>query len=269
MQILINLEHFETACRELEQHLLAVRSSDSAGGHIVLEATERFRANKKNAEKRIFELVNSKIDDLVDTAEYDWLAPTKEAERSNYMQILTNYLANIMSSVLLGLPREIKELIYFDALSHAANMILVTIYPVTLKKKSLSKHLQALPLAPEVKRINPNGVAALAKDVESLSEFVDSLDNAPILKQNLEELQQTILLMQTNNPDEFFDISLRNKKFGRVNAVHGAQLLEKWVQSLTSDSRDMLNLLIRLTHSVQSPARTDRLANFSSRFGLG
>lgn len=53
------------------------------------------------------------------------MAPTLETEPSNYMQTLTTYLSNIMSSTLLGLPREIKELIYFDALSHAANMILV------------------------------------------------------------------------------------------------------------------------------------------------
>lgn len=38
---------------------------------------------------------------------------------------LTRFLENNMSSTLLGLPREIKELIYFDALSHAANKILV------------------------------------------------------------------------------------------------------------------------------------------------
>lgn len=41
---------------------------------MTLGATEQFRNNKKTAEKRIFELVNSKIDDLVDTAEYDWFA---------------------------------------------------------------------------------------------------------------------------------------------------------------------------------------------------
>jgi hypothetical protein len=41
------------------------------------------------------------------------------------MQTLTRYLSNIMNSTLLGLPREIKELIYFDALSHAAERILV------------------------------------------------------------------------------------------------------------------------------------------------
>ena len=72
VQILINLEHFENACGELEKLLVDARSSSSVGGNVVLTATEAFRSNKKTAEKRIFELVNSKIDDLIETAEYDW-----------------------------------------------------------------------------------------------------------------------------------------------------------------------------------------------------
>jgi hypothetical protein len=72
VQILINLEHFEIACQELELLLVAARSSSSVGGNVILRATEEFRSNKKTAEKRIFELVNSKIDDLIETAEYDW-----------------------------------------------------------------------------------------------------------------------------------------------------------------------------------------------------
>ena len=72
VQILINLEHFEIACKELEQLLVAARSSSSTNGSVVLRASEEFRSNKKTAEKRIFELVNSKIDDLIETAEYDW-----------------------------------------------------------------------------------------------------------------------------------------------------------------------------------------------------
>lgn len=125
VQILINLEHFELACHELELLLAAARSQNSAGGRITLKATEKFKSNKKAAEKRIFEVVNSKIDDLIETAEYDWMAPSPPTEPSNYMQTLTRFLSNIMNSTLLGLPTEIKELIYFDALSHAANMILV------------------------------------------------------------------------------------------------------------------------------------------------
>ena len=233
VQILINLEHFEVACQELEPLLAAARSTASAGGSVVLNATEEFRNNKKTAEKRIFELVNSKIDDLIGTAEYDWMASSLEKEPSNYMQTLTRYLSNIMNSVLLGLPTEIKELIYFDALSHAATMIL------------------SLPLSPDVKKINPNGVAALAKDVQYLTEFVDTLGN-PILRENLDELQQTIMLMQSDNSDEFYDVSTRNKKYGRVDAMNGPILLEK------------------ITHVV-SATPAPRTANFgalSSRFGM-
>ncbi|KAK5988743.1 Exocyst complex component sec15-like protein [Cladobotryum mycophilum] len=232
VQILINLEHFETACRELEQLLIRARSSTSAGGPLKLNATENFRNNKKTAEKRIFELVNSKIDDLVDTAEYDWLAAAVAAEPSNYMQTLTRYLSNIMNSTLLGLPREIKELIYFDALSHAANKIL------------------ALPLSPEVKHINSHGVSALAQDVHYLTEFVGSLENGQMLRENLDELQQTINLMQSDNHEEFFDISIRNKKYSRVDALNGPLLLEK------------------LTPVGPSPGRNAPLSNLSSRFAM-
>ncbi|PSR94597.1 exocyst complex subunit Sec15-like-domain-containing protein [Coniella lustricola] len=233
VQILINLEHFEIACQELEQLLIRARSSTSAGGPVMLSATEQFRSNKKTAEKRIFELVNSKIDDLIDTAEYDWMSTTPITEPSSYMQTLTTYLSNIMNSVLLSLPREIKELIYFDALSHAAERIL------------------ALPLLPEVKTINPNGVAAIAQDVKFLAEFVSGLENAMMLQNTLEELEQTVALMQIENHDEYYDMALRNKLYSRVNAMNGPMLLEK------------------LTHTVEAPSRAAAtMANFSSRFGL-
>jgi hypothetical protein len=74
-------------------------------------------------------------------------------------------------------------------------------------------------------------VAALAKDVEYLAQFVDSL-NVPILRENLDELQQTVQLMQADNADEFYDISTRNKKYGRVDAMQGPLLLEKYVTML-------------------------------------
>ena len=55
------------------------------------------------------------------------MAHTLEKEPSNYMQTLTQYLSNIMNTVLLGLPTEIKELVYFLALSHAVSEILVRV----------------------------------------------------------------------------------------------------------------------------------------------
>ena len=143
VQILINLEHFELACYELESLLVAARSQSASTISISLKATEKFRENKKAAEKRIFEVVNSKIDDLVETAEYDWTAVHEPRETSNYMQTLTRFLSNIMNSTLLGLPTEIKELIYFDALSHTATQILVRRAFLGTPKPTLS-HLSLL-----------------------------------------------------------------------------------------------------------------------------
>lgn len=242
MQILTNLEHFETACIALQDLLFECRSSNTSSGPVILTATEDFRAGKKTAEKRIFELVNSKIDDLIETAEYDWMATKPEEEPSNYMQELTRYLSNIMSSVLLGLPTEIKELIYFDALSHAATSLL------------------SLPIDSSVKRISPAAVVTLSQDVSFLSDFVDSLGN-PILKENLDEVVQTVALMGTDNSDEFFDASLRNRKYGKVDRENGVVLLEKVTQG-----REVAQ---QTTETSTKMSASDRFAGIGSRFRLG
>jgi hypothetical protein len=80
-----------------------------------------------------------------------------------------------------------------------------------------------------VKHINAHGVSALAQDVQYLTEFVDSLENGQMLRENLDELQQTVNLIQSDNQDEFFDISTRNKKYGRVDAHNGLKLIEKYI----------------------------------------
>lgn len=153
---------------------------------------------------------------------------------------------------------------------------------------------QALPLSPDVKKINPHGVAALAKDVRHLTDFVDGLENGFMLRSNLDELEQTIQLLQSDNTDEFFDISTRNKKYGRVDAMNGPILLEKYVFSLSLFfsflcfvlllflrtscahctarteyvdiiANDLSLILSRLTHHVSTTGQAaQRFANFSS-----
>lgn len=68
-------------------------------------------------------------------------ATSEPEECSNYMRELTQYLSNIMSSVLLGVPTEIKDMIYLDALSHAAANILVR---PALRPQSLFEELTQL-----------------------------------------------------------------------------------------------------------------------------
>lgn len=213
VQILTNLDHFEQACQDLQDLLVEARSSSSAAGPIKLNATTAFRDAKKTAEKRIFELVNSKIDDLIETAEYDWLSTFIPQTASPYIQELTRYLSNIMSSVLLGLPEGIKKEIYYTALKH------------------IGSALMSLPLEEGISRISPQAVAAYKIDVEDLVEFVESLpEDAEMLIGSLKELRQTTELMELaaqGKGEEFFDSGKSNERFGEVDKLKGAELIDR------------------------------------------
>ena len=231
VQILINLDHFEIACRELESLLVQARRSNTpllplsgvdrttipklegkAPNSVHLNATSAFTNHKKTAENRIFELVNSKVSDLIDTSDYDWLTHHYPAESSEYIMALTQYLSNIMNSVLLSLPNELKNLMLFNAISHSASVIL------------------SLPLSDSVSRVTTAAVAQIRMDIAELVAYVETLPSAPILLESLDELIQTVALMETDSPEEFYDISLRNKKYRNVDPLKGPILLEKVVK---------------------------------------
>ncbi|KAJ4302766.1 Rab GTPase-binding exocyst subunit S15 [Kalmusia sp. IMI 367209] len=239
VQILTNVEHFETACHELEALLFEARSSPSATGPITLVATERFKAAKKQASDRIFEVVNSKIDQLVETAEYDWMATKPVTEPSDYMKEMTRWLSDISNSVLLALPEEVKGFVYFDALSHAKDAIL------------------ALPLDESVKRITPAAVSALAIDTRYLANFVEGLGD-PLLLDNLDELTQTVMLMGTENVEEYFDVAQRNRKYGKVDPLRGQTLIGK-----VQEGAQIAN------QSPTKPPERERFGTLGSRFRFG
>lgn len=253
VQTLTNFDHFETACRELQGLLAEARSSSSAGGPIVLKATGAFAAAKKKAEKLIFELVNSKIDDLVETAEYDWLSPIPPDGASLYMSELTRYLANIMTSVLLGLPVKIKELIYFDALSHISSSIL------------------RLPLDETITRISPQAVRAYELDVDHLVDFVTSLGDRSLLA-GLEELRQTKdLMVASADPigraeEEFFDAERSRRRFAKVDRASGAELLEKISQGVQAAQAEAKAQTMNPVPEKKTGMNMN-FSNFSSRFG--
>jgi exocyst complex component 6 len=212
VQILTNLDHFEQACKDLEGLLVEARSSSSAAGPITLEATDEFHDAKKKAEKRLFALVNSKIDDLIETAEYNWQSISMPQDVEDYMQELTQYLANTMSSVLLGLPERIKRQIYVEALTH------------------ISAGLLALPLDSSQLRLSAYSVAQYQLDIGHLVDFVESLPEKDLLLPTLDELRQTTDLMglaAEGKGEEFFDQSKSSGRFAKVDKIKGAELLEK------------------------------------------
>lgn len=67
-----NCEHFEKACQGIQAELASQKTFGSRSKFVTLEAADRFKAARYKAEQRIFELIRSKINDLTETAEYDW-----------------------------------------------------------------------------------------------------------------------------------------------------------------------------------------------------
>jgi hypothetical protein len=253
VQILTNLDHFELACKDLERLLVEARSRSSAAGPITLRATSHFAVAKKRAETRIFQLVNSKIDDLIETAEYDWTSTHVPAEPSEYLQELTRYLSNIMSSVLLGLPETVKKQIYHEALGHTSAALL------------------SLPLDPGVTKISPQVVTAYKMDVDELISFVNSLPDAETLRTALTKLSQTTDLMTccaAGKAEEFFDISRNAARFDQVDKMNGTELLGK-IQDQNPPRPERLSVLPE-AELVKKPSThfgdfRDRLGQFTKR----
>ncbi|CAG8434342.1 1359_t:CDS:10 [Diversispora eburnea] len=203
VQIIINLEYFESACEELEKLLKSKRSSHR-GGKIKLIAAGEFRETRKKAEKRIFELVNSKIDDFLELADYD----------CPFLQDMVGFLGTLIGSTLYNLPMSIKTFINFDALSH------------------LATSLRMLILSPDVKRINSNAVTNFDADVTFLEKFAQSLEDPNIADAFL-ELRQIVNLLNSDNVEEYLNPSMRNKKYSHLKPIDVISLFDKWTRDQT------------------------------------
>ncbi|KAL1920783.1 uncharacterized protein VTP21DRAFT_11418 [Calcarisporiella thermophila] len=217
VQIIINLEYFENACTEFEELLTPARSGSS--GRISLRAVNVFREARKNAEKRIFELVNRKIDDFLELADYEWTPSSVSDQPSVYLQELVSFLTTVINSTLANLPVSIKIFIYFDALDH------------------LATSLQNILLSPNVTSINDNFVQNFNVDVEFLEEFVRSLNDPNVLDTFL-ELRQMMTLLQSESADEYLNPQTRNKRYSRLRPSVVASLFEKMLRDNTYSLKD-------------------------------
>ncbi|TGZ82689.1 exocyst complex subunit Sec15-like protein [Ascodesmis nigricans] len=211
-RILINFSYFTSACQNLEYILSADRPELS----VTLAATSRFLSEQKTAEKRVFEVVNEKIDDLVGNAQYDFTKSGRGGTSgvSEYMREATNFFDHIVNTALAILPKEISGLLYFDAVGHLAKCII------------------GLMMDNDVTAITKDAVEDVWVDVEHLCSVAGKIkeEHQWDLGPFLEELLQTVELMRSGNGDEFYEVAKGNKKYARVNRENGPVLLEKIYQ---------------------------------------
>ncbi|EMR08718.1 hypothetical protein PNEG_02896 [Pneumocystis murina B123] len=233
VQIIINLEHFEKACDELDSLLLEIQASDKAT-NLKLRAKSEFCDAIKDAEKRIFELVNSKIDDFLEISDYDWQSTTKQKEPSSYLLEMVSYLTTVMNSTLHNLPHSIKTFVYFGTLDHFAS---------SMMQKLLNK---------SSKKINQNSIFNFNLDLQYLEKFVQDLSEPSIsYADTFLELRQSLNLILSENPEEYLNSDIQLKKYSRIKPQTAILLLEKLILCETNKPSEERRLsIIRSSENV-------------------
>lgn len=209
-QILLNMEHFEYASSQIEKLLQANRTSGRTVS-VSLKGTSAFGAAGKLAEARIFELVNSVVDDFLEIADYDWLTTQKSTDPSSYLSEMINFLKTMVNSTLVNLPHRIKSFLYLDAFDHLAASLLRFLVEAS-------------------NELTPIAVANFDMDVKFLEDFVNDLAedaNEMSLTTTFTELRQSIDLLRAEDMSEYNNVMVRMKKYDRVKPENAQALFQK------------------------------------------
>ncbi|KAJ3109098.1 hypothetical protein HDU97_009216 [Phlyctochytrium planicorne] len=110
VQMLTNAEYFVLACGEFEQLLSERRATSKT--KTSLHATTSFRDAKAGIEKRIFDLVNQKLDEHINPAIYDWSPATPPTIPSQYLKSKKSGING--SSLITGKTIKKLNVIFFD-----------------------------------------------------------------------------------------------------------------------------------------------------------
>ena len=237
VQMIINLENFEGACVELNKILNESRSSTRSS----LLASEQFSVTSKAAEKRIFELVDAKVDEFLELSDYDWATSTMRNEPAPYITEMVSFLRTTIDQKLVNLPTQIKSFVYFDALDHLADQ------------------LRQILLSPNTRKISEAAVHNFNQDITYLEDFISSLSD-PVLAtaDTFLEIRQSINLLQAENIMDYMDSQVRMKAYSRIRTAQAISLLDKFLAAQSYIAIDPVKrnrragIEIALSHLKQS-----------------
>ena len=122
--MITNLEHFESACPELERGLTALRSTQRGGKIRISSGAAAFADALAQARARVSAVITSKLDDFFGLSEYDWTPTMKNDMPSDYLTGLVAWLTTVVDSLVMR--EEDKQEAYrgFDYLFGFINPIL-------------------------------------------------------------------------------------------------------------------------------------------------
>lgn len=219
VQTLVDVQYFAHASRRLEKELDRLRMSGRRRGHMALEATVKLRDTAKRAEERVFQLIETSMQDFFSIADYDWQRRDISEDRSTYVLEMTTYLFTLTNTTLVRLPVDVSSLVYLGL----ADQLSV----------GLMNILQEAPYG-----ITHEALQTFRLDIDFLQNFVTQIaveSQNQSLDDTLTEVKQVVDLLLSEKPEEYNNPQIRMRKYDRVKPEVAQPLLAKLEFKGTSD----------------------------------
>lgn len=212
-QNLINLEYFIIMTKEVSKLL-----SDKFETDMLLKSAESVLSTKTITEKKLFEVVDGKIDDLIEFIDWDWESKVNNKEPTFFIKDIGEFLTNMFNSTFKNLPLSVRALLLyrvFDLLTTRFLENLQSQYSIT--PSSINNFdLDISYIENITNELSPPDSSAKPSATSNIS-----------LKSMFLELRQVIDLLKSGNLDEYKDPDIRNRKYDRVKPELAVQLINK------------------------------------------
>ncbi|CAF0744514.1 unnamed protein product [Brachionus calyciflorus] len=239
VQIVVNTIYLEKSIELLEQHLLSVIKASSSKQSGKLQGISVFKDLRSEAETQIYELLNLKIDELLDLESFDWNLNESKGQASEYMKSLLSFLKSNLDS-FNHLPDKLAQTACVSACRHIAQSLMSQI------------------VSPNVKSISFGAIEQLNLDLMQCETFsqsiqVKGLDIETILLCFADIRQMIDLILNKEWSIYLNDYGKPDNKYNRVQKNNAQALLEKLKESaskgtifgirFSSEGKDDLKLI--------------------------
>ncbi|XP_063013858.1 exocyst complex component 6B isoform X7 [Melospiza melodia melodia] len=224
VQIIINTTHLEKSCKFLEEFITNITNVLPETVHTTkLYGTTTFKDARHAAEEEIYTNLNQKIDQFLQLADYDWMAPEPGSRASEYLVDLIGFLRSTFA-VFTHLPGQV------DVHSTMSGKVAQTACMSACKH--LSTSLLQLLLEAEVRQLTLGALHQFNLDVEECEQFARSGPVPGFQGDTLQlafiDLRQLLdLFIQWDWSTYLADYGQPTCKYLRVNPTTALILLEK------------------------------------------
>lgn len=226
-QLSANSLHLENACPYLEIFISDITGTTDVNVSLTrLYGSSTFKDIRAEAEMRIYEKLNMKMDEFLSLASYEWSPSQVRTQPSSYLQDLIAYLQGA-----------------FIAFEQLTNDVAKTACMSSCKH--LATNLKMFLLDEKVKFVNMNGLLNFNVDLKKCEEFAASRPvkgfAAGTLEMTFEELREFMdLFLKGDWSTYLHDHGNANSKYNRVKANDVMKLLEKMID--TTSKLNKLNI---------------------------